>query len=71
MSRRIVSRHLLRRTARESEARIERLKRWATVPPVDPQAVQELRDLGVRPDDKVFVRPAGRIRARWVVVAER
>ena len=70
--RKIITRHLLRRTAYESEHRLGKLQAVASIPGAVGQeaAKAELGRLGLSQLAALKVERAGRIRARWVVVSE-
>lgn len=59
-----VTKHLIRRTAR---AELRRLKHLQLIAASNKYAAEELKALGIRPETELHVKPAGRIRARWVV----
>lgn len=59
--------HLLRRTARAHADEVKWQQRQAKAG--DAVAAMQLRELGVRLDDRVEPERAGRIRARWIVTA--
>jgi hypothetical protein len=65
---RVVSRHRLRRRARAQRARIEGLQRaaGATTHYVDGDALDRLKKLKLKPDDKLQI-PSKRIGGWWVV----
>lgn len=64
-ARRIITRHLIRRTAISEQHRLKHLQ--AAAGEGDLGAGYELTALRVGLDDKLLVGKAGRIRARWVV----
>jgi hypothetical protein len=65
VKRRIITRHLIRRTAIAEQHRLKRLQNEADEGNLGDG--DELSALKVNPEDKLLVGKAGRIRARWVV----
>jgi uncharacterized protein YciW len=71
--RHVLSKHLLRRTAREEQDRLRALQHTVQVAggPVRTAALAGLRAAGITASDHVLVGRAGRIRARWVTYVRR